>query len=286
MDLVHTYGDMNTCLAREQLSCTISFNAFGASSSLDGTERCAAAWSSVSCDDFYNNNPPPDCIGRGAQLQDEPCTFNGQCASSYCLGNKTSTCGTCGPAPAVGDSCVDSNCARGQQCVFRTATCEVPGIAQAACDNNSMPCGPDLACVGSTPTALGSCMPGIATAGARCGGTLSGCDGTFGLTCSGPSANKTCVAIQYETNGKPCGQINGTFVSCALGQCFTATGPTMAGETGTCKTNAADGQPCDVQLGPLCTSPARCIITGSGAAGTCTIPSADSCVSSVSVTTG
>jgi hypothetical protein len=51
----------------------------------------------------------------------------------------------------------------------------------------------------------------------------------------------------------------------------------LAGEIGKCKTAVIEGQTCDVDLGPSCITPARCIVAGSGGSGVCALPAAATC---------
>jgi hypothetical protein len=269
--IIRTWGDMSTCLARQKLQCTLALAAPMNSNTPAATEKCVAAFAHYSCNDYYNNNPPADCVHLGVRPSGAPCAFDGQCQDSYCLGIKTATCGTCGDAPPEGASCRDSNCARGQECDSRTRSCVTAGAEGDPCDNNSAPCAADLQCAGM----MGTCMKTSASSGAACSSSLF-CDGWKGLAC-GPS--HTCSAIPYGADGAACGSIPGeTFSECAgAGACYTATGIALSGEMGNCRAAAADGAACDITVGPPCLSPARCVVTGGGNAGICTLPSGDTC---------
>jgi hypothetical protein len=276
--IVRSWGDMSTCLQREQLQCSLGLSAPSTGNTPAAVEQCVAAYAGFSCADFLNNNPPAACIANGPKQDNAPCAFGGQCASTYCVNNKTSVCGTCGAPPAMGASCESTSCARGQECDQRSLTCIVPGVAQSSCDNNTAPCGPDLACIGNVMGAMGTCMQAIATAGAPCGGMNGQCDGTMGLTCSGMAGAKTCVAVTYVGDGMPCGIVNGAFVGCSGGgACYTASGVALAGEMGMCKTAAADGAACDTVVGPPCLTPARCVTSAGVTSGTCTVPAGSTC---------
>jgi hypothetical protein len=275
--ITRDYGDMNTCLTREQLSCTIGVAAPSTGITADAIEACVAAYPGFACADFFSNLVPSACVRIGPRAAGAACAIGAQCASSYCANAKTSGCGTCGDGAAAGQSCATTACARGLNCVSRTQVCQPPGTGGAACDPNSTPCGLGLSCQG-TGTAR-TCTTAVGTAGAMCGGTIGGCDGSKGLTCGGAAGAKTCVAIPFAANGMPCGTLtDGSFAGCAAGgECFTATGPALVSEMGTCKTAAADGMPCDIALGPPCLQPARCITSGGGTAGVCTVPSGATC---------
>jgi hypothetical protein len=275
--ITRTWGDMATCLTREKLACTIGLSAPQTGSTPATTETCVKAFANVSCADFLNNNPPAECIPTGPKASGAPCAFGGQCQSGYCDSNKTATCGTCGDAPPDGASCRNSNCARQAECAVRVLTCTtIPGEGDP-CDNNTAPCGADLSCLGNTGGAMGTCTAGSATAGATCSATM-GCDGTMGLVCTG-TTTRTCTAISEGADGADCGSLPmGVFAGCAGGGlCYGAMGVALAGEAGTCSAPAADGDACDILAGPPCLSPARCVVTGGGTAGTCTVPSGSTC---------
>ena len=277
--ITRAFGTMENCIAREVLSCTNGLAAPQTGNSPTLVEQCVAAFATYSCSDFFNNNPPAPCAATGPRATGAVCAFNGQCASGYCAGIKGASCGTCQAPPAPGTSCLASACGHGQTCAQGTMMCEALGALNASCDATD-PCGEGLTCVGavastSTP---GTCQAAIETAGMACGGTMPGCDGTNGLFCGGPSGTKTCMAITYVGDNIPCGDLSSTsHAECTAGGCYTSTGPAGAGETGTCKSDAADGTACDTVLGPGCITPARCVTTGDASAGTCTIPLGSTC---------
>ena len=117
-------------------------------------------------------------------------------------------------------------------------------------------------------------MTSAGTAGTPCGGTMAGCDGSKGLYCGGAVEAKTCMNINYVAAGMPCGTlVDGSFQGCAgAGTCYTATGFALAREMGTCEAPAPDDGACDTAVGPGCLPPARCIPSGAGTAGQCTVP--------------
>jgi hypothetical protein len=239
-------------------------------------------FASYSCGDFGDSNPPADCTPGGSRPTGAACAFNGQCASAYCSKNKNAACGTCDVAPAAGDACDSSNCGHDQVCVVdataNTTLCQVRGTLNSACSTD-LPCGTGLSCVGSTATATGTCQNALSTAGAACGGTMPGCDGNAGFRCGGPAGSKTCMVIAIVGDGMPCGSLSdGSFAQCQQGDCYTATGLASGGQMGTCQTDAADGAPCDTQLGPGCTPPAKCVLSGTtSTSGICTVPLGSTC---------
>jgi hypothetical protein len=272
--MTREYGDLATCITRETLTCTIGLQAPQTGNSPAAVEQCVSALASESCADLFGNNPPPECITKGPRSSGAVCTFGGQCASTYCLNDRTANCGTCGDAPPTGVSCASTVCARGDDCTLRTQTCEKFAGLGDTCDNSSLVCGADLACDVPTGATTSTCTTAVATLGGACGGVNGGCDGTKGITCH----MSQCIAIVYAADGQACGQLTSGFVSCnAGGECYTANGIAQVGETGICKTAAADGKPCDTMLGPPCLTPARCVLTAGGTTGVCTVANGATC---------
>jgi hypothetical protein len=278
--LVRVYGDLATCLEREALACRNGLGAPQTGNSPARVEACVAAYPTYSCQDFFDNNPPADCAVTGARPSAATCTFNGQCASGYCQGVKTSGCGACADPPAAGADCSASTCWHNQRCVAATATCQAVVSLNGACDG-AHPCDNGLACVGATATAAGACQTAATTPGAACGAGMPACDNTLGLFCAGAAGAKTCAAITLVGAGMPCGTLaDGTRADCRAGDCYTATGPANGATMGTCQAavRETDADPrCDTALGPGCLPPARCLLTGAGTAGTCVVPTAALC---------
>jgi hypothetical protein len=305
-NVLENYGDMTTCLAREALACQNGLSAPQTGNSPATVEKCVVAFSSYTCADFFDNQPPSACTPTGPLATGATCTFNGQCASGFCNGRKDSACGTCGPPPKIGDDCSTSTCVRGARCVASDSICAAVVIQDGICDETH-PCERGLSCLRASASATtGTCEPASAQVGVSCGGTIPGtdgglmpgCDSTRGLYCGGPRGAKTCMPVGYAGTttaadggitaadggaagptpaGTTCGQLpDGTRVGCAAGTCMTSTGVATGSDMGTCQPFAGDGQPCDTMLGPGCMSPARCVTT-SGTAGTCVVPTASMC---------
>jgi hypothetical protein len=268
------YGDLPTCVARETLTCANALASPGEGDTPAMVEACATAYAAVSCADYHQVNPPAACNVVGSRATGMACTFDGQCASDYCSGNKNALCGTCAAPPAAGVSCTNSFCGHGQQCVDATMLCQTYGAATASCSAD-LPCGDTLSCTGATTAVPGTCQTAEAS-GAACGGTLPGCDGFRGFFCAGATGAKTCVPIGYVTDGMPCGNQASTFVQCTKGSCYTSSGLATGTQVGTCKANAADGAGCDPVLGPACTFPARCV-SGADGGSTCVVPTGAKC---------
>jgi hypothetical protein len=278
--VVRMYGDIPTCITREALGCKNGLAAPATGNSPALVEQCVAQFATYSCQDFFDNNPPAHCAVTGARANGATCVFNGQCGSGYCQGTKNAVCGTCADPPQPGADCTASSCWHNQNCLGSTMTCAAVVSMNGACDS-SMPCDNGLTCVGGSSTTTGTCQPAGALVGAPCGGTMPGCDGTLGLYCAGAAGSKACAAITFVGDGQPCGTLaSGMRVGCSAGECYTATGAAGATDTGSCKASVDAPNACDIVLGPGCLPPARCVVTGTGSAGTCIVPTADMCPSS------
>jgi hypothetical protein len=271
--LVRVFGTMDACLAREALQCMSTLAAPDSGHNTTKVEQCVAAYATYSCDDFYDDNPPDICRPAGTRANGAACDYGAQCKSGYCGNAKNTLCGMCADTPAVGASCVTSDCGRDQMCDGTTTTCVAPGKAGDACDAEI--CGYALTCpAAGTLTSTRTCATTTDTAGAACGAIammLPQCDGIQGLSCEGAVGSKTCVAQAFVADGMPCGALTSGFATCIAGSCYTDKGLIGAGETGTCKADAADDASCDIVAGPACQLPARCVVKG-GNSGKCTIP--------------
>jgi hypothetical protein len=304
-NILENYGDMPTCVAQQTTNCTNALMAPQNGNNPTLVENCVSALAGSSCQDFFDNLPPAACTPTGPRANDAPCTFNGQCMSGYCNGTKTSVCGTCGPAPAVGADCTSSTCAYGDRCVAAVSACEAVVSTNQSCDPSN-PCDRGLSCVGEDTKTMtaGTCETAGTRIGVPCGGTMPGCDPTRGLYCGGPTGAKTCQRVVYPNyngsvadggsvatdggsdggtaptpTGTPCGTLaDGSHVGCVAGNCYEPSGSNM----GTCKELAHNGDTCDTSVGPGCMFPARCV-TGGGdgsTSGTCVVPIATVCPSS------
>jgi hypothetical protein len=311
-NVLENYGDKPTCVTRQTLNCTNALNAPQNGNTPAQVVMCAAVFNTFSCQDFFDNLPPTVCVPPGPRGTGASCTFNGQCASGYCNGTKTSVCGTCGAPPAVGADCTDSICANGDRCVGATTLCEAVVSSNGTCDSGH-PCDRGLSCVGENAKTMtsGVCETAGTRVGLACGGTtLPGCDSTRGLYCGGPTGAKSCMQVIYPgysgsvsvggtigsdggggsdagvgvgptPKGTVCGQLaDGSRVGCVAGNCYTATGLATGADTGTCVPFAIDGAACDTTVGPGCMYPARCVVASGGdgaTVGTCVVPIATLC---------
>jgi hypothetical protein len=277
--IIRANGDMTTCVSREELTCTTALAAPDNGNNPNMVEQCVAAYASYTCTDFMDGNPPAACAPSGPRPVGAPCTFNGQCTTGFCGRSKNANCGACAAPTASGDSCAASNCGHNQACTEGTSTCVTYVDVGGVCGQDS-PCAALLNCMGANAatTSTGTCMMAASTVGAACGAGTAGCDPGQGLYCGGAAGGKTCMMTAFVGDGAPCGLMtDGTRAACRAGACYTTARLARADEVGACKAYAADGAACDSALGPSCMAPARCEPSGSGTAGTCTVPDATTC---------
>jgi hypothetical protein len=270
------YGTLQVCQARGLANCETSQAAPNTGTSPAAAEACATALGTESCDDFFNNNPPADCQAKmGTLLSGAPCSFAAQCNTGYCNTPHASVCGVCGAEPAVGAPCtIESDCDKDQTCVKATATCQTRVAQNGAC-GASAPCAAGLSCVGATMAAMGACKPAGATIGVACDPkkkTEAGCDGDKGLFCD--SGTMLCAKETFAAPRQPCGFIGTMEVGCSAGGLCVIPGTAAAG---TCIAPAADGAACDDTNGPPCLLPAKCVVSGGGTMGACTLPGGTAC---------
>jgi hypothetical protein len=300
VDLLETYGDLPTCLAREALACRNELAAPRTGNSAAKVVACVAAFTTFSCADFFDNVPPAACAPTGSRAEGAPCTFDSQCESGACAGAVEGVWGTCGHPAVLGQDCSATRCAHGERCLAGARVCAAPGLAGDACDRTH-PCDRGLACASdSGATTTGTCRPAGTSAGASCSATSAGCDGTRGLACGGPDGARTCRPVGFAgataapdggltaagdggapgptPAGTACGLLpDGTRAGCVAGGCYTGAGPATDDDIGTCQPHAADGEACDTRLGPGCLPPARCVPLAGTTAGTCVVPVAAAC---------
>lgn len=275
-DFQRRWPDVATCETREKLACTAALAAPKTANNPDHESTCGAELATQACDAFLSavELPTACLVPKGTGANGTACTYPAQCSSAFCAIPDGSFCGTCANAPAAGDSCAMQGCGQTMLCVTATMTCQVP-VAQGGACSTSLPCIEGQSCVGATATAMGTCMAQGTTVGATCDArqmTGPNCSAPAGLTCD--RTNNMCVTQQLVAAGQQCGVVNGVDIGCLAGAtCQRA----AASPTGTCVAPAADGAACDSANGPFCTTPAKCITTGTGTAGTCQLPGSASC---------
>jgi hypothetical protein len=265
--LLNTYGDLAGCQSTQASTCESTLAVPDTANTPAHTEDCAQALSGVSCDDYQLGNVPTACQPpAGPRDAGSECSVSGQCATAYCLLSRTETCGTCSATPGLGASCANNACGPGFLCDSVSQLCVAPVEASGPC-NSSSACAPGLTCLGNTETSLGTCAP-LATLGASCNLADGGsrCDSRFGLYCN-TEAGKVCAPVATASASQPCGTIDGGVTDCVADSfCQKPEGS----NAGTCVAPAAEGGACDTLNGPICATPARCVLaTEGGTSGIC-----------------
>jgi hypothetical protein len=256
------YGDVGTCELYYRTSCEIAAAAPSTGSTLAHVTGCTGEIATWKCSDIiYAENIPPDCqTPLGSLANGSPCAVNAQCQTAWCGHAIGAACGTCAPAPAPGDVCVQSSqCGSGLTCVASTGTCAVHAQLGAQC-SATQPCDDGLTCAG------GVCSAGASPAGATCDPLGAGCNLYAGLTCNAMSS--TCQTIQIVPGGEACGEVGEQSQQCMAGTC----------SRGACVQGSALGAACDLTSPEPCLSFAVCVVTADGGTtGTCQIAGTTSC---------
>jgi hypothetical protein len=274
----NAYGTLGACVQRTHDNCVRGLMAVGNPDDPAGVESCAIALPTETCDQYLQNTPVAACAGgHGSLATGAGCAFDGQCQTGFCGIPKGSLCGKCANAPAAGDSCaMVTACGHGMVCT-PMQVCEPWVLATGACDNMTKVCAPGLTCVIPMGMMQGTCTAEASTVGATCDNrrqTAAACDPNQAVFCA---SSKMCVAINYVGAGAPCGaqmMASGDNVCTGASACFSPGG----GMPAMCVADAVEGGACDLMIGPACMSPARCVVTGGGASGTCALPDGTMCM--------
>lgn len=261
------YGDVQTCAQRQAIKCPGTLAASGTKMTPSDLEQCVQVIKGQTCDVALDNPQPAACNVPGTLAAGAACESDWQCASEFCEIVGGTLCGTCATratsgqhAPDGGVVCVvDDDCAANLVCA--AGTCVTPGAVGAACSGTKA-CMRTLTCIG------GKCATPLAV-GATCAAATD-CNGSIGLYCE-TAKSKTCVQAGTATDYQPCGDVNGTLVSCVGGA--LCANVDMQG-AGTCHQPAADGAPCGQLAGIGCVPPAACV-DSSGYK--CTLPDPANC---------
>ncbi|MEW5855510.1 MAG: hypothetical protein AB2A00_42445 [Myxococcota bacterium] len=255
--LQYVYGDLETCIERGKLGCPDIVTANGSGATAVALKACADALPGATCDDYFTDRGPSECLFSGSLGNGTACAAGAQCQSGACKVPAGQTCGTCGPRGGAGSTCTSSaDCEAGLLCAGN-GVCVSYGEGGASCDANH-PCLPSLVCNSGTCASVGG-------PGASCDPQINNCNGYVGLFCN--AASSTCQSVNLVGAGAACGAINGGYTLCSTsGVCRVG-----QNQQGTCLGAAADGNTCDVQQGPRCLSPAAC------ASGQCKLSNPDAC---------
>ena len=271
------YGDTTTCTTRATASCEQALALKDTADTPDFAEKCSQSYTTVSCGDAADNNPPAACKRTtfGKIADGAACGTAGECASGVCQIDGTTGCGKCIEPVASGQACQSNgDCQTGLVCAAASqssAVCIAPVGAGATCSTAVpiIPCQEGLICDGA------KCQTPLA-AGSACNPTKSLCDGVGGYWCT-PKGTR-CVAVKYAGPNQTCGYdaTSGDLTVCTgsgagaglLGACMNINQQTGQG---TCAAAAPDGAACDLTNGPFCTPPALCLNK------TCTIVDPSTC---------
>ncbi len=266
--IVNTYGDLTTCEATQSATCVTNLAAPQTANTPSRTEECAQATPGETCSDFEVGNLATPCMPPvGPRASGSPCAVSGQCATAFCLIEKTASCGVCAAAPAVGASCANNGCGPGLVCDSATQLCATPVASGGTCDDSSV-CTPGLTCVVPASADAGTCVPLATSVGAHCDVTDGGarCDGRLGLYCNVPEG-RVCDHVGNAAATFACGTIDGGVIDCTAGAFCQRPGTSRSG---ICIAPALEGKPCDTVNGPTCIAPARCVLSSAGGTtGTC-----------------
>ena len=259
------FGDVSTCVSRNNLSCTISQNASGVGRTVADIEACARALPASTCADLVAHKMPAACQDTpGSVVNGLACGASTQCQSTYC--RPTGQCGVCAPRQTTGAACTTTDqCEPGLVCASQS--CVAPGERSQGCDDKH-PCRDDLYCSTSsgTGTGGGTCAMKLG-AGRSCADSDKACDIVQGVACN--PVSKLCQMVRVAHRGETCGLSGGTLVLCeAAGSCDGATAA-----TGTCSAAAADGESC----GSATANNRNCLAPASCVAGICRLPATPSC---------
>ncbi len=255
------YGTVSACVSSGTAFCKTLSSMPGVMLSPGVLEQCAISMGTAPCS-IAPNVVPTGCDLRGSLANNTACTHDAQCASGYCecsgpwcfpqgstgsieayadctgLGGgscrPSTTCGFCADRITAGHQlCIsDYDCAPGLEC-DGTNTCVTPLPLGSACSASTL-CAWPLGCIG------GTCSQGGAL-GAACDSLQNPCDLSQGLYCG---VGNTCQTMSIVGAGQACDNVRNV---CQLGTyCNYHSGP--GGAVTTCKTEAADGQSCALEM--------------------------------------
>jgi hypothetical protein len=203
----------------------------------DTYKDCAARMAALTCDRFASQAPTV-CTPKGTRQASDKCLSNAQCASGFCGSDETS-CRTCVAPPDNGAPCAAGDlCGPGLVCTA-AGTCVTQATQGQGCSDDK-PCAYPLQCLNST------CAPRTATAGAPCGGANGACDTTKGFVC----VDGTCKTYTISAPGSPCGDTGSSYRACRRNTACTG---------GVCSDYPKEGDACDLDKGPNCLFPLRCV---------------------------
>jgi hypothetical protein len=251
--LKYTFGDVDTCQARDRLSCESLFRLKDSAMTPNNVDACASAVATQTCDDFRYGAAPRACaVPAGSRASGIACTSSLQCQSLSCRTTGVEPCPVCRPLVALGGACTASEECNDGRC--QDMKC-LPLVEEGAACTQLTACRAPLECVGP---GVSDTNPGVCTkpigVGQPCSFVSDACDITsLGLRCDG--ATQLCKEVARVVGpGQTCGFDNGIEIYCqAYGICVLPDG----GNLGTCRPPPADGEACDAS-DDHCMWPASC----------------------------
>ena len=204
-----------------------------------GFDRCIAAYEGGLTACALGVDPREcDAIFLGVTPDGAPCSASEECgADGACFPDATGGCSTCRARGAVGESCADTACVAGADCLDAGPgpTCIANTLAvDAPCGTiETGLCRGRLQCVG-TGDALTCELPAATGAACDLTGVTADCDIYQSEACD---AGGHCVALTLGEVDAPCGEAAPTTLCKAA---FTCDFPANQ-----CRPLPADGSPCD-----------------------------------------
>lgn len=202
----------------------------------DALRACSAALSGLSCDEFFAGaTVVSECSFVGGLALGQPCLDGAQCQSGFCPSVDRS-CATCAEPPGENAPCTSpEECGPGLGCSAEGSCVRLANAGESC--GSARPCDEYLAC-------RGVCVALPNAPGASCT-AAEGCDARSGVVCNPES--QRCV--EYVP-GAACSWAPDQLFLCAnSGQCTTEG----------CMPAAEPGEACDLEVGPVCRWPDRCV---------------------------
>jgi hypothetical protein len=245
-------ANQQECLRFTSSSCIQTTGATDVAYGDGAAAACAAAYASISCDDYFTGNLPAACQPPGNRPDNAACGDDFQCQSLFCA-RQAGQCGMCTPVPTMGQPCtgvcdgaLQCSCPAGQTTCAQ-GICVPFRKAGEMCDSNFY-CLPSLNC-----STAGTCVAPMV--GQAC--TVQGqCNQIQSQYCDGNSNSCQTLPFMISQLGDPCGAGTTEVYFCGAGMyCKTPVGANF----GVCAALPAVGSPCGGSDGQSCLSPAECI---------------------------
>jgi hypothetical protein len=218
------YMNDAACVAVNAKRCAADAMSPGVTLDANGTNACATAITTVTCEDLIDDRLPAVCRPSGTLASGAACLSGLQCKTGFCAGaSKGSLCGVCSMPTKAGAACVAGTCPSGSTCqknvcVARKKIGE-PCTATSECGTGQV------------------CLDGKACAAGGVEGTLcaldADCNILQGLRCS--FTTNTCTKLAIVEIGQSCGVVGANAALCHASDCSNA---------GVCIARVKEGQAC------------------------------------------